>query len=149
MADLKTALEGVAGVTKVWKVGNFSPDLIGRLDDTDFPVVLLKARTRTPGDQYSGANRLMQSALGISVLVLDSGRDESDDTWGADRAEELEELVIAAVLADPTRGGHARDTVPTGTTYNPDDVPSCDASVGMTFEVRHRVRFADLTTSAP
>lgn len=148
MADLETALAAITGVQKVWKVGSFTADLVGRLDGADFPVILLKAKSRNPADQYHGANRLMQSTLEVAILALDNGRTESDDTWGADRAEELERLVDAAVLADRTRGGHAWDTVPTGTTYNPDNFGAIDAAVGMTFQIKHRVRYGDLSSSA-
>lgn len=148
MADLQTALAGITGVQKVWKVGNFSPDLVGRLADTDYPVVLFKARSRDVAAEFWGANRLHQTTLEVAVLAIDKGRDEGDDTWSADRAEELERLVDAAVLADRTRGGLARDTVPTGTTYNPDGYPGADAAVGMTFQIKYRVRYGDLSSSA-
>lgn len=145
---VKTALEGITGMQKVWKVGRFRPELISATPDTGFPVALLVPNARQSLERMQGTGRPTLSSVSVSVFLMDNGRDKGDDTWSADRAEELEQAAIAAVLADTKLSGHAYDVTYGNTQYNPSQGAQVAASVGITFDIRIRTREADLSAPA-
>jgi hypothetical protein len=141
--DLAAALESLGRTVRVatWRVS---------LIDGDLPVFLIRPQERLSEQQHSSPNRPTVSRLRVAILAADGGRTAGDEDWGAQRQEELELLVEAAVSADPTRGGYAMDTVHKATTYAPETGSSqVDASVVLEFEIIHRVRFGDLSSNSP
>lgn len=148
MDDLKTTLEGVAGVAKVYKVGRFSIEFLDRVADTDYPVILLSYKGRAPLGESKRPRQ--QSSLRVAILAVDKDAAAAgDDDWSAERAEELEYLIHQAVLADRKRSALAYDTAWLTTTPNPADLPGLDCAVGLSFEVRHNVRSDDLSADPP
>lgn len=152
MDAVATRLAGIAGVPTggVLRVGQFAMSLIGQAPNTAFPRILLRLLERRPLAQSGGAHRPIQTAMRVAILTIDDSRTTSDPSWSADRAEELERLVDAALLSDWTLGGIVQDIIHESTRYNPElEGVQIDASVIMTYEIRTQVRFGDLSTSAP
>lgn len=149
--DIGAAVAAISSpaVVTVYKGG--WPAELQDATETSLPVAIVAAADhRRLREYHTGSTRMTEWALEVRVLMLDTGATAGDLDWAEEQAHAMEAAIAAAVLADPTRSGHAIDTKLMSSEYNPAGFPAyVESSVACIFEVHHRTQFADLETSTP
>lgn len=144
LANIKTALEAITSPT--------APQAV-YLDDSQARDIAEEAGPFyivVPGVETL-ANTLIRSTVTlleftweVHVAAMCKGRVVATTaTYGADLASEMRQAIIAALLADRTRGGYALNTKQTKSGFYPEEYQDWDASVGVTFEIQYRHRDND------
>lgn len=121
VTDLKHAIEGITQASGYWDdvAAVYRFGYAQELEGKTMPVAFLKcAEIGAVEGPLVGAQGSTDNSMRVVVVLASERASTDDDEWVAEEAHRQLDAIVKAVLADPTRGGLARDTVPYDGTPN-------------------------------